>query len=35
MSDSFLRKRTLRTFFAVYNLFSIHNLNKSLVANLV
>ncbi len=31
MSDSFLRKRTLRAFFAVYSLFSVKNLNKSFV----
>ncbi len=31
MSDRFLRKRTLRAFFAVYSLFSIQNLNKSFV----
>ncbi len=32
MSDSFLRKHTLRAFFAVYSLFCIQNLNKSFIA---
>ncbi len=31
MSDSFLRKRILRAFFAVYSLFSIQYFNKSLI----
>ncbi len=35
MSDSFLRKCTLSAFFAVYSLFSIHNLNKSFVLHAV